>query len=572
MWLFFCEAHAAVRYPSRVSRRLLLLLAAEVGASLLLCLAPANLPAATAIPDRYRRVLEQSAASGAFGTIAVGLIDGNDQKTWFFGKHPGAPPGDGSSEFELGAVTDVFSGILLAQALLDGKLRASDTLGSVLADVAFADPALAATPVLSLAMQQSGLPATPANLFPRDAGDPYAQYAGADLGAFLVNYRAAAWSRDYAYSPLNGAALGLVLGRVYDSDFRSLLLSKVLAPLGLKNTGFEDSAALRQGHAYGHPASHWHFDALAGAAGLRSSLSDLLTFMQRNLHPDSSPLRSALLLARQTRADSVVGGLGLGWVVHDIPGDGQTWPLVWRAGRTGGFSTFLGFRTDRQQAVVLLGDAADDLATLGVAWLSDQSPPPAAPAPYRPTPAQLEASAGLYRLLDGSDVSVRVSGESLLAQLRGQPAWPLQAVAADDFVAPGGGAGVSFVRNLGDVSGMVLRSNGIFVTGERLSARAPTLPRVPIEIDARTLSLYPGDYRVDADTLVRVTSVDAGLVMQLSGAQAVALHAYAVDRFADADGQNGLVFHRDDKGAISAVTLLLAGGEREATPANWRPL
>ena len=53
-------------------------------------------------------------------------------------------------------------------------------------------------------------------------------------------------------------------------------------------------------------------------------------------------------------------------------------------------------------------------------------------------------------------------------------------------------------------------------------------------------------------------------------AQALALRAYATDRFTDADGQNGLAFHRDDKGSISAVTLLLAGGEREARPANWR--
>jgi len=564
----FCEAHAAVRYPLRVSPRLLLTLV--VHACVLFCLVPATLRAAPAIPDRYRRVLEQSAASGAFGTIAVGLIEGKEQKTWFFGKHPGAPAADAASQFELGAVTDVFSGILLAQALLEGKLRATDTLGGVMPEITWADPALAATPVVSLATQQSGLPATPANLFSRDPGDPYAHYSSSDLRAFLANYRAASWARDYAYSPLNGALLGLVLAHVYGADFATLIASKVLAPLALKSTGFDDGTGLRQGHAYGHAVAHWHFDALAGAAGLRSNLADLLEFVQRNLHPDSSTLRAALLLARQPRADAVIGGLGLGWIVHDIPADGQTWPLVWRASRTGGFSTFIGFRTDRQQALVLLGDAAEDLATLGVAWMSDQSPPPSTAAPFRPTTAQLDACAGLYRLLDGSDVSVRVSGDTLAAQLRGQPAWLLQPVAADDFVAPGGGVGVSFVRNLGDVSGMVLRSNGTFVTGQRLSTRAPTLARAPLQIDARTLSSYPGDYRLDPDTLLRITSVDEALLMQLSGTQAIALHAYAVDRFTDADGQNGLVFHRDDKGGISGVTLLLAGGEREAVPANWR--
>jgi hypothetical protein len=56
----------------------------------------------------------------------------------------------------------------------------------------------------------------------------------------------------------------------------------------------------------------------------------------------------------------------------------------------------------------------------------------------------------------------------------------------------------------------------------------------------------------------------------LSGAAQTAMHAYALDRFSDADGQNGLLFRRDEQGRIVGVTLDLAGGEREATPENWR--
>jgi hypothetical protein len=48
------------------------------------------------------------------------------------------------------------------------------------------------------------------------------------------------------------------------------------------------------------------------------------------------------------------------------------------------------------------------------------------------------------------------------------------------------------------------------------------------------------------------------------------MRAYAIDRFADEDGQNGLVFRRDEQGRIAGVALDLAGGEREATPVNWR--
>jgi len=131
--------------------------------------------AAPSATDRYRRVLEQGVANGAYDTVAVGLIDGKDQKTWFFGKHRDAA--SERSAFEIGAVTDVFTGILLAQAVLDGKVRLTDPIGGLLpAEFPWADPELAATPIVALATQTSGLPATPANLFALDPDDAYADY------------------------------------------------------------------------------------------------------------------------------------------------------------------------------------------------------------------------------------------------------------------------------------------------------------------------------------------------------------------------------------------------------------
>ncbi len=532
--------------------------------------APAPKAAAPDVPDRYRRVLEEGVANGAYDGVAVGLIDGKQQKTWFFGKH-GDSPGEPNA-YEIGAVTEVFTGILLAQAVLDGKLRLTDPISGLLpAGFPWADPELAATPVVALATQTSGLPATPANLFAIDPDDAYADYTEKDLLAFLANYRPGDWKRDYAYSPLNGALLCVLLGKLYENACSTLLISKVLDPLGLPKTGFGDPAELQQGHAYGREVRHWHFKkAMAGAAGLRSTLPDLMTFLSHNLHPDDSALRGALLLARQSRDQAAAGGLGLGWTIHDVETDQQTWPLAWRASRTGGFSTFIGFRTDRQQALVLLANSAEDLASLGVAWLTGEPPPPAPPPPFVPDAARLARYAGLYRLLNHSEVIVSESGLTLRMQLRGQPAWPLFAVAEDSFVTQGGAVGLSFIRNIDEFSGLLLRANGEFVTGERLSARAPRLQRTAIALDPATLAGYAGDYRLDTNTLLRITAREDGLGAQLSGAARDAMRPYATDRFTDADGQNGLVFERDEKGHIVAVVLDLAGGERKATHANWR--
>ena len=526
--------------------------------------------AAASVTDRYRRVLEEGVANGAYAGVAVGLIDGKERKTWFFAKDRASL--SERSAFEIGAVTEVFTSILLAQAVLEGKLRLDDTIGSVLPpDFPWADPELAATPVVALATQTSSLPATPPNLFAADPDDAYADYNEVDLLAFLANYRPREWKRDYAYSPLNGALLCVLLGKVYENGCSTLLISKVLDPLGLPKTGFGDSAELQQGHAYGREAHHWHFKkAMAGAAGLRSTLQDLLAFLDHNLHPDDSALRGALLLARQARGQSAAGGVGLGWSIHDVEAERQTWPLAWRASRTGGFSTFIGFRTDRQQALVLLANSAEDLASLGMAWLTGEAPPPVPAKPFVPDASRLANYAGLYRLLNHDEVIVSARDATLRMQLRGQPAWPLFAVAEDAFATSGGAVGLSFIRNIDEFSGLLLRTNGAFVTGERLSERAPRLQRAVIAVDAATRARYAGDYRLDADTLLRVTANDDGLDAQLSGAARIAMRAYAPDRFSDADGQNGLIFERDEKRRIVAVVLDLAGGQRKATPANWR--
>jgi CubicO group peptidase (beta-lactamase class C family) len=567
---------SGVHFPSigALRRTLLVVLCLALAATT----AAAATPKATAqkttapslLPDRYRRVLDEGVANGVYDGVAVGWIDGKQQKTWFFGK--GRDSASERNVYEIGAVTEVFTGILLAQAVLEGKLRLTDPISSLLpAGFPWADADFAATPVVALATQTSGLPATPANLFAVDPDDAYADYTEKDLLAFLANYRPREWKRSYAYSPLNGALLCVLLGKLYENGCATLLIGKVLDPLGLPKTGFGDPAELQQGHAYGREARHWHFQkAMAGAAGLRSTLPDLMTFLNHNLHPDDSALRGALLLARQARSQTAAGGLGLGWAIHDVEMDRQTWPLAWRASRTGGFSTFIGFRTDRQQALVLLANSAEDLASLGVAWLTGEPPPPAPPPPFVPDTARLARYAGLYRLLNHTELIVSDSGSTLRMQLRGQPAWPLFAVAEDSFVTQGGAVGLSFIRNIDEFSGLLLRANGEFVSGERLSARAPRLQRAAIALDAAALAAYAGDYRLDDDTLLRIRPSDDGLGAQLSGAARSVMRAYATDRFTDADGQNGLIFERDENGQVVAVALDLAGGERKATRVNWR--
>jgi CubicO group peptidase (beta-lactamase class C family) len=529
------------------------------------CAAPLSLP------DAFRRNLETGSANGAYHQVAVALIQGKQEQIWSFAGGKGSAQAEVPGAFEIGAVTEGFTGLLLAQAVLDGKLRLGDPLRSLLPSAfPWRDAALADRPVESLATHRSGLPATPPNLFPASMDDPYADYHETDLLALLANLQGHNDAPAVVYSPLNGALLALILARAYGTDFPALLTNKVLVPLGMTHSEFGDPAGLLAGHAYGGAAAHWHHAATAGAAGLRSTLGDLLAFVRSGLKPEASPLRGALLLVRQSRAEGPVGGVGLGWNVHDVAAEGQTWPLVWRASESGGFSTFVGFRTDRQQGLVLLADSAADLATLGIAWLTDQPAPAAPPTPFAPTAEQVERYPGLYHLLSGGEIVIRRNGRDLTTQLRGQPPWPLYPLAEDVYTSAGGAIGITFVRNIDVISGLVLGMNGEHVTAQRLSARAPRLARTPIALEPAALTTYAGDYRIDAGALVRITAAADGLDVQYTGTAAMRMRPYGADRFSDADGLNGLIFHRDEHGRIDSVAIDFAGAERRAEPARWR--
>jgi CubicO group peptidase (beta-lactamase class C family) len=549
--------------------------------AVLLC---ASMPAVAArkpaesplLSTAFGDAIERSVANGAYASVAVGVIDGKRRGTFYFGRRDGAQskPADDDSLFELGAVSEVFTGVLLAQAAVEGKLRFSDPVEKFLPTAfPFADARLGKITLAQLATQHSLLPAQPANLFPHDLDDPYAAYAGEDLLALLAFQRNSAQADDaaYSYSVLNAGLLGHLLGRVYQSAYAQALASKVLAPLGLQHVSFADDANLLPGHAHGAVVPHWHYGVLAGAAGLRATLPDMLAFLQHNLTPEGSPLRAALLLARQPQAAGPADQLGFGWNVREKIDGEAIWPLVWRASRTAGFASFVGFRTDRQRAIVVLGNTSEDVAALGMAWLGDASPPPTTRTANAAAVNRFDEYPGLYQIGASTEAVVRVANDRLSLQLPGEFPRRLHALDKDIFAADSGAFGVTFMRGLDEVNGLVLHVGGSNVSASRLSLRAPRLARTPIPISATAGNTIAGDYRLDDSTWLRVAASAQGMTLQWTLGERRSIFAYAPDRYADAEGAIDLrVVHGQD-GRVAKIHLELAGTPRDAVPLR-RPL
>ncbi len=471
--------------------------------------------------------------------------------------------------YEIGSTTRCFTGLLLAEALYAGKLRLDDTLGKVFADVRFADPKLASTTIGEIAAHRAGLPAIAANLFPRSVDDPYVMFDDAALRAYLAHAHLESNVGTYRYSELGIALLGEAVARVYRKSFRTLLASEVLAPLALNESGLGNVPRLLDGFRDGKPMPHWQHQVFAPASGLRASLADLLRFAAAELRPDKTSLRAAILLARQPRAAAGGGETALAWQIVPVESDGQTWPLLWQAGITGGFASFVGLRTDKQRAVILLGNAGVDLSALGLTLMADRNAPPPPPklVPIV-APASL-AYPGLYRFDTGGDLLVRTSDDGFSMQIGGYLPQAMAAYDEDAFEIAGAAGQLTFERQDTKIVGAILHRSGTNLHAGRLSEGAPALKRNTSPLDAKELAAYAGDYALSSSMRAHVVVATPGLRAQLTGTAPTFLQNCARDRFCDSDGTLEIGFTRERSGKASALDWREGVFEARATRDDW---
>lgn len=102
---------------------------------------------------------------------------------------------------------------------------------------------------------------------------------------------------------------------------------------------------------------------MPAAGGLRSTVSDMLSFLGASLSPPPAPPGPALVAARQPRV--AVGrrmSIGLGWLILDR---GERPPVVWHNGGTWGFRSFAAFVPGTTAAAVVLASTARPVDRLG---------------------------------------------------------------------------------------------------------------------------------------------------------------------------------------------------------------
>lgn len=320
--------------------------------------------------------------------LVVGAIAKGEQVLFGFGARQlgDTKPPDADTVFEIGSITKVFTGILLAQAVENGELKLDDRIADLLPEGWSLAEAARGITLQHCTTHTTGFPRLPDNLTTASSavgyalgGDPYRHYSEEAFREALKTVELECQpGASSGYSNFAVGLLGFVLARQQGTDYESLVRQRICQPLGMHHTANKADpgqfdhlsdkyrSVFRIGSfCFALQGDYWQLpDSLAGAGAIRSTGRDMMAFLQANMGGDPTPIDAAIQRSHQELfREHPRRTIGMNWVRSYDPLMSQN--VIWHNGGTSGFKSYLGFTEDGQFGVVVLSNTARSVNSLG---------------------------------------------------------------------------------------------------------------------------------------------------------------------------------------------------------------
>ncbi len=396
---------------------------------------------------------------------------------------------------------------------------------------------------------------------------------------------------DFAYSNSGYFLLGAIIERVTGQTYADALRQRLIEPLGLSDTGYQDNTTIldrmasgydRTGSGFQHAA---YIDAsIPYAAGMMySTVRDLLAWT-RALHK-AEPFESAQTLERMTTPVLNDYGYGIGNSTMPV-GDGSV-RMIGHNGGIPGFRSMLIYFPESEQTVAVIsntGDNAGDIAR-GVAQVMHGQP---AQMPARPLAtvlseildadgveaaiahARARREAGVrfdedqlntvgYQLLQAGDVPGAIQVFQLNVELFPNASNPYDSL-GEAYVA---------ARDVENATANYLRSLERDPTNDnaremlrRIGVEPPEA--VAVVVSPEALEAYVGRYALNPAFAIEVTREGTRLFGQATGQPRFDLNPVSDTRFSIAGVDAQVVFTREGDGPAASLVLIQGGIEQVA--------
>ncbi|UED72190.1 serine hydrolase [Brevibacillus sp. DP1.3A] len=174
-------------------------------------------------------------------------------------------------------------------------------------------------------------------------------------GGLLTDVRSAHPVGEFWYTNAGYSLLQILIEKVSGKCFADYMCEEILEPLGMKHSSFNlgsdqlvDDAA--RGHDYLEQQVPLLWHVQQAAAGLYTTLDDLIRFAQANLNGGGGVLQPDMVALMHNRVERPIP-YGLGYHILTLPKSSR---LVWHSGHNRGYRTWIGLLPKLQKALVVL--------------------------------------------------------------------------------------------------------------------------------------------------------------------------------------------------------------------------
>jgi CubicO group peptidase (beta-lactamase class C family) len=385
---------------------------------------------------------------------------------------------DAGTVFGIASLTKVFTGLLLADAVLRDEVSLNDRIADYL-PTGVRVPSFEGREITlrDLALQVSGLP--------QEIADSTAAAARSDAGEaalydFISRHQLTRpIGESWSYSNIGYALLGIALARRAASTFERLIIDRIADPLGLVSTRISITPSMRANRASPHvdattPVQEWHKPWSLAAGALQSSARDLATFLSAAMGINKTPLDAAFAFMQSVTAPSTFlgGSQAIGWAIDQSDGA----PRVFFGGRAPGFTSAMMFDPAEKRGVVALANSSLMVESLAREVLRPGSTAATGDdAPVATNPL-LDRFAGRYifqeghpdaRFAAGESIDIVRTGDGIAASMPRYPRVPLRQLGAHRFDIEGFGVVYDFEPGTSPAARLTLTINGKAVTAVR---------------------------------------------------------------------------------------------------------
>ena len=269
--------------------------------------------------------------------------------------------------FEIGSTTKTFTSLLLVQLALEGVLDLDEPIVSFKPEYRNALTYQGKEVTFRhLATHTSRLPREDTKVIRKimkedkeNKKNVYHHYTKEHFHNFYLEHDLKKEiGKKWGYSNIGFGLLGRVLSEIVGMDYEDAIKTHILNPLDMHDTFVtpEQSQVERYIQAYNKKGESFpplEFGSIHGAGALRSTISDMMIYLEHQMGLRESSLTEAITRTHQDQNVEIMKNMrmSLSWFIEQKKG--LKYPIIHHGGTTFGFHTYCGFIKELQIGVIM---------------------------------------------------------------------------------------------------------------------------------------------------------------------------------------------------------------------------